>query len=818
MKNFTPKWLNLFKLAFFFLIFFTTSHLRAQTCAGLNSIYQTKGTAGNVEIYRYSLQTQSFVNIQTLTTGVSTDSGSASAFNSVTGLLYVKEDNSHVRVFNPAAGFAHVGRITLTGMGGLDIYANMFSEGNYIYFRDDNGLTNIGRFDVSILDLSSGFANAHVNNLSLSGTGYQGQICNDYAYYDGNFYGIHRNSGTATSCRLVIINQTTHVVTTRTLNLTNPNTGHNFAAATAFGAIWIDKKGNLLTFNNSTGNVYLIKDVDNASSTDISWVLPSGDSSSNDGFSCDGVDLFTPIVNITPPSCSVAGTATITNYLDDPNINYIFYDSLGNTVNYVSVGPGGVITGLLYGEEYTASLHIIDIDFTSSPSDPFMVLDILTPVVANVTPSSATTNCANPSIILTATGGVSYSWNPIAGLSDPNISNPTATPTNTTTYTVTVTGANGCTATATATVTVDNTPIAPTITSQPPNCSAAGTSTISNYNAAHTYVFNPTGPTISGTGLISGMIIGTSYTVTVAANIICPPVTSASFSNAAVLVTPAVPTISTTPPTCSVAGTSTISNYNAAHTYVFTPTGPTVSGTGLISGMTIGTSYTVIASNGTCTSGASASFINAAVLVTPVVPTISTTPPTCSIAGTSTISNYNAAHTYVFTPTGPTVSGTGLISGMTIGTSYIVTASNGTCTSGASASFSNAAVLVTPAVPTISTTPPTCSIAGTSTISNYNAAHTYVFTPTGPTVSGTGLISGMVIGTSYIVTASNGTCTSGASASFSNAAVLVTPVVPTISTTPPTCSIAGTSTISNYNAAHTYVFTPTGPTVSGTGL
>ncbi|MCL9805714.1 gliding motility-associated C-terminal domain-containing protein, partial [Flavobacterium amniphilum] len=361
------------------------------------------------------------------------------------------------------------------------------------------------------------------------------------------------------------------------------------------------------------------------------------------------------------------------------------------------------------------------------------------------------------------------------------------------------------------------TPAVPTISTTPPTCSIAGTSTISNYNAAHTYVFTPTGPTVSGTGLISGMTIGTSYTVT-ASNGTCTSGASASFSNAAVLVTPVVPTISTTPPTCSVAGTSTISNYNAAHTYVFTPTGPTVSGTGLISGMVIGTSYTVTASNGTCTSGASASFSNAAVLVTPAVPTISTTPPTCSIAGTSTISNYNAAHTYVFTPTGPTVSGTGLISGMVIGTSYIVTASNGTCTSGASASFSNAAVLVTPVVPTISTTPPTCSIAGTSTISNYNAAHTYVFTPTGPTVSGTGLISGMTIGTSYTVTASNGTCTSGASASFSNAAVLVTPVVPTISTTPPTCSVAGTSTISNYNAAHTYVFTPTGPTVSGTGL
>jgi hypothetical protein len=45
---------------------------------------------------------------------------------------------------------------------------------------------------------------------------------------------------------------------------------------------------------------------------------------------------------------------------------------------------------------------------------------------------------------LNATGGVSYSWDPTTGLSDPNIANPVAQPSVTTTYTVTVTDANGC--------------------------------------------------------------------------------------------------------------------------------------------------------------------------------------------------------------------------------------------------------------------------------------------------------------------------------------------------------------------------------------
>jgi|GEM_PF-2243317 len=45
-----------------------------------------------------------------------------------------------------------------------------------------------------------------------------------------------------------------------------------------------------------------------------------------------------------------------------------------------------------------------------------------------------------------------FSWNPVTGLSNPNIENPVASPTETTTYTLTATTPNGCTATSTVTV------------------------------------------------------------------------------------------------------------------------------------------------------------------------------------------------------------------------------------------------------------------------------------------------------------------------------------------------------------------------------
>ena len=65
------------------------------------------------------------------------------------------------------------------------------------------------------------------------------------------------------------------------------------------------------------------------------------------------------------------------------------------------------------------------------------------------------------------------------------------------------------------------------------------------------------------------------------------------------------------------------------------------------------------------------------------------------------------------------------------------------CTSAASAQFSNLPMLVTPVVPIVSVTAPTCLAADLATITNYDATMTYVFTPVGPTVDAAGLISGM---------------------------------------------------------------------------
>lgn len=317
-------------------------------------------------------------------------------------------------------------------------------------------------------------------------------------------------------------------------------------------------------------------------------------------------------------------------------------------------------------------------------------------------------------------------------------------------------------------------PATPLIMSNPATCLTNSSSTISNYDATMTYVFTPAGPTVSAGGLINGMTVSTNYTV-VANDGSCSSLASASFSNTGPSAAPSIPTITTTPPTCSTDGSSSISNYNSSLSYTFTPSGPIINN-GNISGMTIGTSYTIIANDGSCDSSPSSAFSNLTMLASPETPNITSIPASCISEGESEINNYNVSNTYIFSPTGPTVNSSGEISGMIVGTNYTVIANDGTCNSIQSANFSNSANVPPPPAPTIATISPTCTADGVSTIGNYNLNFTYQFSPVGPTVSTAGIILNMTAGTSYTVVANDGSCNSIASTAFSNGEQLPAPI------------------------------------------
>ena len=133
------------------------------------------------------------------------------------------------------------------------------------------------------------------------------------------------------------------------------------------------------------------------------------------------------------------------------------------------------------------------------------------------------TICVGNSDQLSATGGVSCSWSPTAGLSNPNICNPVANPSSTTTYTVTVTDINSCTATDQVVVTVDpNTTLAviPTFSSDNGSCNGSATANPSGGVPGYSYVWAGLSCPCSNTNTIAGLCSGT-YSVTVTDNIGC---------------------------------------------------------------------------------------------------------------------------------------------------------------------------------------------------------------------------------------------------------------------------------------------------------
>ncbi|MCY7409885.1 MAG: choice-of-anchor L domain-containing protein [Chitinophagales bacterium] len=72
--------------------------------------------------------------------------------------------------------------------------------------------------------------------------------------------------------------------------------------------------------------------------------------------------------------------------------------------------------------------------------------------------SDDVTVCPNTPVNLFASGGITYSWSPVDGLSDPDIANPVAIVDQTTSYTVSVFNSFGCTDAATVTINVYDIP------------------------------------------------------------------------------------------------------------------------------------------------------------------------------------------------------------------------------------------------------------------------------------------------------------------------------------------------------------------------
>jgi gliding motility-associated-like protein len=389
--------------------------------------------------------------------------------------------------------------------------------------------------------------------------------------------------------------------------------------------------------------------------------------------------------------------------------------------------------------------------------------------------SSPTVLCSGNSSTLSALGALTYTWNPGA-LSGASVA---VTPAATTNYTVTGSNAAGCTATAVAIVSVN---ISPTLNpiAIPPVLCIGNTGTLVT-GGANTYTWNP--GNLSGPSVTVSPASTTIYTVsgtigncidTKTVNLIVNPI-------------PTVTALSN--PTVICSGNSATLSGLGATSYTWNP--------GALSGATVAvtpavnTTYTVIGSNGTCTSSA---VVSVSVNSSPTLTAVANPTGYCAgSGGTSTLTGTGAT-TYTWNP-GSLASASVVVSPLAT-TVYTLSGSNGVCTSTAAVTVS-----VSP-IPTLNViASPTVICSGQSTTLSATGASSYTWNP--GALIGTSVVVSPTINTTYTVIGGNGLCTTTAVVSVS---VNANPTVSANSS--PTLICSGNSATLTGNGAITYTWNP----------
>ncbi|MEY2651001.1 MAG: hypothetical protein RLZZ321_93, partial [Bacteroidota bacterium] len=189
------------------------------------------------------------------------------------------------------------------------------------------------------------------------------------------------------------------------------------------------------------------------------------------------VDTQAPLANAGPDveiSCSQNNSGINIGMNPVSGINYLWTPSTGLSANNVAAPLATPTVTTPY--TFTAT----------NPTNGCSSTDFVTVTVNNAPPianagADFTIQCnlnpAGQTIGAASLAGHTYSWSPALGLSDPNISNPSAYPPTTTTYTLTITNtATGCSATDQVVVTVNNTPPSAQVVAGPVNISCASNS------------------------------------------------------------------------------------------------------------------------------------------------------------------------------------------------------------------------------------------------------------------------------------------------------------------------------------------------------
>ncbi|MES2565403.1 MAG: gliding motility-associated C-terminal domain-containing protein [Bacteroidota bacterium] len=520
--------------------------------------------------------------------------------------------------------------------------------------------------------------------------------------------------------------------------------------------------------------------------------------------SCGGLGIGSCAVQ--GANCGFGLTCDPTN----PNHNWTFGDpGSGNNTStnqdgahtYTNAGVYAVVLveqqSGFFGGALTCSSQIVK-NITVLPNTP------------TLTASPSVTLCSGETTNLSVTGGQTYTWTPIDGLSSSSTSSTIASPTVTTIYTV---SAQGCSTIGTKTIEV-------AVNSLPPSISITGASTVCpnvnnvsyNVTAFSNTIYSwtvPVGVTLTSSSSTTNTGISVNYTntagtISVTATNLCGTTTE-TISVAITTIT--VTTVPSSIVLCS--GNSFTAAATGANYYNWTPTVTLSSSTSsLITGSpTVSTTYTVTGRQGFCYDTAIVDVTvvngNGPLQVSPSVTTCPTGSVTISASG---------AGTYTWTPTFGIIGSSNNSSALvnpSVSTIYSVTGQ------GCSGTLTNTVeVTVVDPIPVLAIGSPTllCS-GGSSTLTAYGA-NTYIWMPNNnlSTSNGSVTVASPTSSASYTVTGSIGTCTN---TSVVNITVSSSPVYTITPSSATICAGQSAALTATANGVSSYTWNP-GPSQNTT--
>jgi gliding motility-associated-like protein len=478
-------------------------------------------------------------------------------------------------------------------------------------------------------------------------------------------------------------------------------------------------------------------------------------------FGCTGQQTITILV---VPLPTVGATATPTAVCVGGSVSLSGTGATSYTWNPGGLAGANVTVSPTITTTYTLSGN------SAGCSSNTVVLVTVNPLPNLTAIATPTAICPTASAVLSATGAVTYTWNPGAL----NGSTVSVSPASTTLYTVSGTSAAGCVGSRTVNLVVNPTP---SIAISPSTFSiCSGGFVTLNATGGSTYTWSPGGT--NGSSLSASPTITTVYTVNATSTLGCPGQATAS-----VFVSPIPVVVAVSNPTSVCPGSSATLSATGANTYTWS-TGTIASS--LVVTPTTTTTYSVVGNNGICTS--TVTTITVTVNAVPSITAIAT--PTAICPGNSAVLSAVGASSYTWQP--GNLSGPSATVSPTSTTIYTVTGVNA---AGCSATRT-VSVFLNP-VPTVTasaTSPTIC--AGTSDTLVASGASVYVWNPGG--LTGFSVAVTPTVTTIYTVT---GTNSLGCSAQTTVQIIVVPNPTISASANPTAICVGGSSTLTAIGAS-----------------